>query len=76
MYHELPNGEVKVFDIDLSVLPQDRFEAARVAIERHAYISSLYPGLHRMKVYWNLVESPEAVIDLPPGSVVLHHGNK
>lgn len=72
MNHELPNGKLHLFDIDLSYMSETEFNAMRELICRHAFIAEDYPaGQQRMKVYWNLVESPDSVLGLPSDSVSL-----
>lgn len=72
MVHELPNGKLNVFDIDLSYMTLDEFCAMQDVIERHAYITRNYPGQQRLMVYWNFEETPDMVIGLPRDSVSPH----
>ena len=71
MFHELPGGKLNLFEIDLSYLPENEFEAMQEKIHSYAFIANDYPGQQKMKVYWNYEESPDIVIGLPPRSVSL-----
>lgn len=76
MYHELPNGKLVTYDIDLSYMSLDEFIAMQEIIEKHAYITKNYPAQQKLMVYWNLEESPASVIGLPPDSVTPYRGNR
>ena len=75
MYHILPNGKLVVYDIDLSYMSVEDFEAMQETVEKWAYITKNYPGRQKLMVYWNLEESPATVIGLPPDSVTPFRGN-
>lgn len=69
MQHIMPNGEIVIYRIDLSNLLENKFGDMMEMVSQHAYIVQQVPGKQVLKVYWNLVESPEEVIALPLGSV-------
>ena len=75
MYHELPNGKLVIYDIDLAYMSAGDFEVMRETVEKWAYITKNYPSRQKLMVYWNLEESPAQVIGLPPDSVTPVHGN-
>lgn len=76
MHHELPGGKLVTYDIDLSYMTPEEFDAMQIVVGEHAYITENYPGKRKLKVYWNLEESPAAVIGLPPNSVTPCPGNR
>ena len=76
MHHELPNGKLVTYEIDLSYLSPGDFDVMQATVERHAYITKNYPGKQKLMVYWNLEESPALVIGLPPDSVTPYRGNR
>lgn len=69
MLHELPDGKLQVYLVDLSSLSADRFDEVYNLLNRSAYSLKCVPGKQVLKVYWNLVEPIADLIGCPPESV-------
>lgn len=69
MYRELPHGEVLVFKVDLTAMPEERFNAVSDATNRLAYMVQQVPGKQVLKVYWNLDASLASALNLSPDLV-------
>lgn len=69
MLHELPNGKILTFLVDLTALSSERFDEIYNQLDKTAYSLKVVPGKQMLKVYWNFTEPISDFIECPSGWV-------
>ena len=65
MLHELQGGTLSVFDINLETFSKEEYNRLYNTIDPHAFITQQVPGKQIFRIFWNFVESPAEVFNLP-----------
>lgn len=62
MLHELPDGKLQVYQVDLTSYTAERYDEAYNLLNRVSFDLKCVPGKQVLKVYWNSVEPIEDFI--------------
>lgn len=69
MLHELPQGKLLVYQVDLTHLEPARFDEIYDLLSKTAFDVKPVPAKQVLKVYWNFVEPIVDFIGCPQESV-------